>query len=103
MIASRVVFQLPGRWIWVWVWGALLVVGLLGLAGALQWGRETHWKNMDEILRGLGTVLVSLGMIFFLKGISQLGGIILAFLALACFVAAMLAGKRDADGLDDQF
>ncbi len=103
MIASRVAFQLPGRWIWVWVWGALLVVGLLGLAGALQWGRETHWKNMDEILRGLGTVLVSVGMIFFLKGISQLGGIILIFLALACFVAAMLAGKRDADGLDDQF
>ncbi|HMV33742.1 MAG: hypothetical protein U0104_12710 [Gemmatimonadales bacterium] len=103
MIASRVAFQLPGRWIWVWVWGALLVVGLLGLAGALQWGRETHWKNMDEILRGLGTVLVSVGMIFFLKGISQLGGIILIFLALACFVAAMLAGKRDADGFDDQF
>ncbi len=103
MNAARVVFQLPGRWIWVWVWAALLIVGLLGLAGALQWGRETHWKNMDEILRGLGTVLVSLGMIFFLKGISQLGGIILAFLALACFVAAMLASKRDGDDPDDQF
>ncbi|MDX2122562.1 MAG: hypothetical protein SF070_16080 [Gemmatimonadota bacterium] len=94
MMLIRVLFHLPGRWIWVWIWVGLLILGLLGLAGAIQWGRETKWRNLDEILRGLGTVFVSLGMIFFLKGISQPGGIFLAFLALACFVSAFIAGKR---------
>ncbi len=94
MNEARALFQLPGRTVWVWIWVVLLVVGLLGLAGAIQWGRETHWKNLDEVLRGLGTVLVSLGMIFFLRGISQFGGMFLSFLALACFVAAMVARKQ---------
>lgn len=87
-------FQLPGRGVWVWVWVALLVLGMVGLAGAIQWGRETHWKNLDEVFRGLGTVLISVGMLFLLTGLSEIVGIIFAFFSLACFVAAFIAGKR---------
>jgi len=87
-------FDVPGRWIWVVIWCGLLLLGILGLIGAVQWGRETHWRNLDEVLRGAGTVLVSAGMIVFLQDISQIAGIFLMFLSLICFVGAFMAGKR---------
>lgn len=91
---SLLPFELPGRWVWVVIWCGLLLLGIVGLIGAVQWGRETRWKNLDEVLRGTGTVLVSAGMIVFLQDISQLIGIFLMFLALVCFVGAFMAGKR---------
>ncbi len=86
--------DVPGRWIWIAIWIGLLLLGLVGLIGALQWGRETRWRNLDEVLRGAGTVLVSAGMIVFLHGAAQLMGLFLMFLALVCFVGAFMAGKR---------
>lgn len=100
MISPRFGLPLAGGQIWIWIWGALLGLGLLGLSGAVQWGRETHWRNLDEVLRGAGTVLVSLGMIFFLSGVLQLLGLALIALALACFVGAFIVGKRTDDGRD---
>ena len=94
MLIQLIPFEVPGRWVWIAIWLGLLVLGAVGLIGAIQWGRVTHWRNLDEILRGAGTVLVSAGMIFFLQGISQIVGIGLMFLSLICFVGAFMAGKR---------
>ncbi len=94
MLTQLIPFEVPGRWVWIAIWVGLLVLGTVGLIGAVQWGRETHWRNLDEILRGAGTVLVSAGMIFFLQGISQIVGLLLMFLSLICFVGAFMAGKR---------
>jgi hypothetical protein len=102
MIIPHFRFPLLGRHVWIWIWAGLLVLGLLGLSGAVQWGRETHWRNLDEVLRGAGTVLVSLGMIFFLTGTVQLFGLGLILLALACFVGAFIVGKRTDEGRDHQ-
>jgi len=27
------------------------VAGLLGLGASAHWGRRTHWRNVDEVLR----------------------------------------------------
>jgi hypothetical protein len=97
-------FRLPvaGGAVWIWIWAGLLLLGVLGLSGAIQWGRETHWRNLDEVFRGAGTVAVSLGMIFLLSGNFQLLGLILILLALAFFVAAFIVGKRTDEGRDQQ-
>ncbi len=100
MIGPRYWLPLAGGDIWIWIWAGLLVLGVLGLSGAVQWGRETHWRNLDEVLRGAGTVAVSLGMIFFLSGFIQLFGLGLILLALACFVGAFIVGKRTDEGRD---
>ncbi len=94
MNALRIAIQLPGRTVWIWIWVGLLVLGTIGLWGAVQWARETHWRNLDEVLRGAGTVAVSLGMILFLGDIFELLGLGLMLVALACFVGAFIAGKR---------
>lgn len=99
MLNSLVPFlDVPGRWIWIAIWVGLLLLGVVGLIGAVQWGRETHWRNLDEVLRGAGTILVSAGMILFLQGSAQLVGLFLMFLSLICFVSAFMAGKRVDEG-----
>ena len=60
--------DVPGYIIWVWIWAAILLLGLAGLVGAAVWGRRTNWRNLDEVLRGLGTVSVSSGMLLLLIG-----------------------------------
>lgn len=94
MLTVSLPFEVPGRWVWIAIWMGLLLLGAVGLIGAVQWGRETHWRNLDEVLRGAGTVLVSAGMIFFLWDILPLVGLVLMFLSLVCFVGAFMAGKR---------
>jgi predicted MFS family arabinose efflux permease len=80
--------EVPGHIVWVWIWAAILLLGLAGLVGAAVWGRRTHWRNLDEVLRGLGTVSVSGGMLLLLLGRLMVLAIFLLFLALALFVAA---------------
>ena len=79
---------------WIWIWYGILLLGVLGFIPAVQWGWQTHWKNSDEILRGFGTILVSVGMILLL----ETAWIPLAYgllaLALACFIAAFVVGRR---------
>lgn len=100
MYSLHLSLRLPGHPLWVAIWVALLVLGITGLVGAVHWGRRTEWRNTDEILRGAGTVLVSLGMLTFLLGFLSFFGPTLLALALACFVGAFIAGKREQD-LDD--
>lgn len=80
--------EVPGHTIWVWIWVALLLLGSGGLLGALSWGRRTHWRNLDEVFRGLGTVSVSCGMLLLLLGWVPVLAIFLLFVSLALFVAA---------------
>ena len=83
-----------GRTLWSWVWIAILVLGTLGFVPAIQWGRTTHWRNLDEVLRGAGTLSVSLGMLILLQTELNSLGLGLLVLSLVLFIAAFLAGKR---------
>jgi len=80
--------EVPGATVWIWIWVALLLLGAGGLAGALSWGLRTRWRNLDEVLRGLGTVSVSCGMLLLLLGWATVFAIFLLFISLAMFVGA---------------
>lgn len=86
-----------GRRYWVWIWYGILVIGIVGLITALYWGRRTEWKNLDEILRAVGTITVSLGMILLLYGTGGGVGQTLLVVALFSFVFAFVLGRRIED------
>lgn len=82
---------------WIWIWYGILLLGVLGLVAAIQWARQTGWRNLDEVLRAAGTILASIGMLVLLEylfppmpaiGYGFLG------LALVCFGAAFILGRR---------
>ena len=83
-------------------WAALLdlrlvrhpLVGAMGLLGAWAWGRRTGWRNRDEIVRGFGTIFLSVGMLLLLHGIALRVGAGLVGLATATFVVAFLQGSK---------
>jgi len=79
---------------WIWIWYGILALGLIGLVPALQWGRQTHWKNLDEVLRGVGTIAVSVGMLLLLYEVVAPLGYTLLSLALIVFVSAFVWGRR---------
>jgi hypothetical protein len=83
-----------GHTYWVWIWFGLLALGVIGLVPAIQWGRHTHWKNQDEIARGIGTILVSIGMLLLLKGVFTVLAVPLFVVSLATFVFAFIYGRR---------
>ena len=86
--------MIPGLRYWILIWYGILLLGVVGLGGALYWGRQTHWKNLDEVFRGVGTIMVSVGMLLLLYQV-QIGlGQLLLVLALACFVLAFIFGRR---------
>ena len=82
----------PGRTLWIVLWYAILALGSLGLLGALFWGPDLRWRNLDEILRGSGTVVASAGMLTVLYGSDIAVGETLLALALVTFVAAYAVG-----------
>jgi hypothetical protein len=83
-----------GRQYWIWIWYGIFLLGVLGLIASIYWGKRTHFKNLDELFRAVGTILVSLGMVFLLREIWPLLGQILLVLALGCFLAAFILGRR---------
>ncbi|MFN0181943.1 MAG: hypothetical protein ACKVZ0_24335 [Gemmatimonadales bacterium] len=83
-----------GHRYWILIWYGILVIGVLGFVASLYWGRRTQWKNIDEILRAVGTMTVSAGMLLLLHRIGRGGGETLLVLALLCFVLAFVLGRR---------
>ena len=83
-----------GRSYWIAIWYGILFLGMLGLWSSLYWGRQTHWKNADELLRAIGTIAVSSGMLLLLNGLVTFLGQLLLLLALICFVVAFVLGRK---------
>jgi hypothetical membrane protein len=83
-----------GRGFWIIVWYGIMLLGLLGFGASIYWGRETHWKNIDELLRAIGTIVVSSGMLLLLYGIAPGLGQALLVVALFCFVGAFILGRK---------
>ena len=88
-----------GRQYWIWIWYGIFALGVLGLFASLYWGKRTHFRNQEELFRAIGTILVSLGMVFLLREIWTEVGQALLLVAVLCFVAAFVQGRRaDARG-----
>ena len=79
---------------WIWIWYGILVLGMIGLVAAVQWGRQTNWRNLDEVLRGAGTILASVGMLLLLYQVVDLLGYAILVVALMAFIAAFVWGRR---------
>ena len=79
---------------WIWIWYGILALGVIGLVPALHWGRRTHWKNLDEVLRGLGTISTSVGMLLLLSQVVVPLAYILLGIALGSFIGAFVWGRR---------
>jgi Na+/phosphate symporter len=86
--------MIAGRKYWILIWYGILLLGLMGLGGALFWGRQTHWRNLDEVFRGIGTITVSVGMLLLLYGVLTGVGQLLLGIAVACFILAFIFGRR---------
>ncbi len=90
--------MVAGRKYWILIWYGILLLGVLGLWASVYWARRTAWKNVDEVLRGVGTTLVSVGMLLLLHQpagpLWNITGEILLVDALICFVAAFVLGRR---------
>jgi hypothetical protein len=83
-----------GRRFWILIWYGILLLGVLGLFPSIYWGSRTHWKNLDETLRAVGTITVSVGMLLLLNGIGGRLGQLLLVLALICFAVAFVLGRK---------
>jgi len=86
--------MVAGRSYWIAIWYGILFLGVLGLGSSLYWGRQTHWKNLDELLRAIGTITVSTGMLLLLNGLFTGLGQVLLLLALICFIVAFVLGRK---------
>jgi hypothetical protein len=83
-----------GRRYWVVIWYGILLLGLLGLMASIYWGRQTRWKNLDELLRSVGTITVSLGMLLLLQRVAESVGQVLLLVSLISFVLAFIYGRK---------
>ena len=86
--------MVAGRGFWILVWYGILVVGLIGLWASVLWGRRLNWQNLDEFLRAIGTVQVSIGMLLLLYGVAPHVATGILGLAFGVFVAAFVAGRN---------
>lgn len=82
------------RW-WILIWYGILILGVAGLLVAINWGRQVKWRNIDEILRGIGTIAVSVAFIMLLGGTGGGGAAqTLLLAALISFVLAFVVGRE---------
>ena len=86
--------MVAGRGFWIVIWYGIMLLGLLGLGASIYWARETNWKNLDELLRAVGTIGVSTGMLLLLYGVATGFGQVLLVVALICFVLAFIFGRK---------
>ena len=85
--------MIAGRRYWILIWYGFLLIGVAGAVASAYWGRRHPGRNVDEILRSLATILISLGMLLLLYGVALLAGKILLGVAVALFFAAFWAGR----------
>ncbi|HXS24601.1 MAG TPA: hypothetical protein VN719_10240 [Gemmatimonadales bacterium] len=93
-----------GKRYWILIWWGILALGVTGLIGAIHWSFKTHWGNLEEVLRGIGTVTVSVGMLLLLHGTGGGAGQTLLLAALIAFILAFAVGrdrKQTNDGHPD--
>lgn len=83
-----------GRRYWVVIWYGILLLGLLGLWASVYWGRQTRWKNLDELFRSIGTITVSIGMLLLLNQVAEGLGQVLLVLSLVSFIMAFIYGRK---------
>jgi uncharacterized membrane protein len=83
-----------GRRFWNLIWYAILLLGVAGLLPSIYWGRRTHWKNADEVIRAIGTITASVGMLILLNDWAGSVGQVLMVVALVLFVLAFVLGRR---------
>ena len=86
--------MVAGRRFWNLIWYAILLLGVAGLLPSIYWGRRTHWKNVDEMIRAIGTITVSVGMLMLLNHWVDPVGQVLMVVALICFVLAFVLGRK---------
>lgn len=83
-----------GKRYWILIWWGILALGVVGLVGAIHWGLQTKWRNLDEVLRGIGTIAVSVGMILLLKQTGGGAGETLLLASLIAFILAFAVGRE---------
>lgn len=86
--------MITGKRYWVWIWWGILALGVTGFVGAIHWGLKTRWKNLDEVIRGIGTISVSAGMLLLLNGTGGGAGETLMLAALISFILAFAVGRE---------
>ena len=84
--------MIAGRRYWILIWYGFLLVGVAGAVASVYWGRRTHGRNLDEVLRACATILLSIGMLLLLYGVALFAGRVLLGVAIALFLAAFWAG-----------
>lgn len=87
-----------GRRYWIWIWWGIMALGVTGLLSAIYWGMQTSWRNLDEVLRGIGTILVSVGMLMLLYRVGAGAGTTLMLAALIAFILAFALGRDQRHG-----
>jgi hypothetical membrane protein len=83
-----------GKRYWIWTWYVILAMGIIGLVVAIYWAFKTNWRNLEEVLRGIGTVTVSVGMLLLLKHTGGGAGETLLLAALIAFILAFATGRE---------
>lgn len=92
-IAWAADLDIAGRRYWILIWYGFLLAGGLGLVAAVYWGRRTAGRNLDEILRALATICISVGALAILqRGAMLIGGVCVA-VALVLFAVAFRVGR----------
>ena len=89
--------MIAGRRFWIVIWYGILGLGTVGLLVSLYWGRRTRWKNLEEILRAVGTITVSLGMLLILYDTGGGAEQTLLVASVFSFILAFVLGRRSAE------
>lgn len=85
--------MIAGRRYWIIIWYGFLLIGMAGTVASVYWGRRTRGGNLDEILRALATVILSVGMLLLLHEVAPLPGRALLGVAIALFIGAFWTGR----------
>jgi hypothetical protein len=85
--------MIVGQRYWILIFYGFLVIGMAGAVVSVYVGRRSGESNLDEILRALATIILSVGMLLLLYGVATLPARVLLGVALVLFVGAFWAGR----------